>query len=262
MSVPIEHRDFATPEPYALAPTPPSLTFKEYEALALERSATEEKYDEAVNRHDEWKAVKKREEKEAQVEKLKKEKEARLLKVETLRKEKLEAERRAEEERKEQEQKAKEKRLEDEWVRLEAKKEQELALEREKQEAVEHQHLADLKEKEEKEKEKEKKKEDEANEVALQVAGALLASDRDSEVDLADPKMATMDELKRRRRITKGKKKVEGPGAWKRKIRSVSLVEESEDEAGGASAGPSTPKCLKTEPAPQANDKVFSGNGT
>ncbi len=37
MSVPIEHRDFATPEPYALAPTPPSLTFKEYEALALER---------------------------------------------------------------------------------------------------------------------------------------------------------------------------------------------------------------------------------
>ncbi len=65
MSTPIEYHNSATPEPYASAPMPPLLTFKEYEALALERSATEEKYDEAVNKHDEWKVAKKREEKEA-----------------------------------------------------------------------------------------------------------------------------------------------------------------------------------------------------
>ncbi len=95
----------------------------------------------------------------------------------------------------------------------------------------------------------------------LQAAGAPLASDRDSEVDPADPKMAAMAELRRRHRITKGKKKVDGLESWKRKVHSASRVEESEDEAGGASAGPSTPKRLKTEPAPQAEDKVFSGNG-
>ncbi len=195
--------------------------------------------------------------KEAQVEKLRKEKEAHLLKVETLKKEKLEAERRAEEKRKEEEQKAEEKRLEDERIQLEAKKEKELALEREKQKAVECQCLADLKEKDEKEKEKE----DEANEVALQAAGAPLASNGNSEADLADPKMAAMDELRRRQRITKGKRKVEGLEFWKCKIHSMSRVEESEDEAGGASAGPSTPKHLKTEPVPQAEDKVFSGHG-
>ncbi|PBK87800.1 hypothetical protein ARMGADRAFT_1034419 [Armillaria gallica] len=199
--------------------------------------------------------------KEVHTERLRKEKEVCQLKIEILRQEKLEAERKAEEERKEEEQKVKEKRLEDEQIQLEAKKEQKLALEREKQEATEHQHLADLKEKEEKEKQKEKEKEDEANEAVLQAAGAPSESVGDSEVDLADLKMAAMDELSRRQRIMKGKKKMEGPGAWKRKICSASLVEESEDKAGSASVGLLTPKCLKTEPAPQANDKVFSRNG-
>ncbi len=161
--------------------------------------------------------------------------------METLKKEKLEAERRAEEE-----QKAKEKRKEDERVAKELK---------EKEEAMEHKWLEDLKEQEDKE------KEDEANEVALQAAGALLVSDGDSEVDLVHSKMATMDELRRRHRITKRKNKAEGPESQKCKIHSASRVEESEDEAGGASAGLLTPKRLKTEPAPQANDNVFSGNG-
>ncbi len=39
------------------------------------------------------------------------------------------------------------------------------------------------------------------------------------------------------------------------------MVEDSEDEAGGALVGPSTPKHLKTGPVPQAEDKVFSGHG-
>ncbi len=45
-------------------------------------------------------------------------------------------------------------------------------------------------------KKKVKEKEDEANELALQAAGALSASDRDSKMDPADPKMAAMAELK------------------------------------------------------------------
>ncbi len=44
------------------------------------------------------------------------------------------------------------------------------------------------------------------------------------------------------------------------KLCSVSMVDDS-DEGGNASVEPSTPKCLKTEPAPWADDKVFSGNG-
>ncbi len=177
---------------------------------------------------------------------MRKEKEARQLRVEVLRQQKLEAERKAEEQRQEEEQ-----------LQLEAKKEKALALEREKQEAAEHQRLADLKEK----KVKEKEKEDEANEIALQAAGAPSASDGDSEVDPADPKTATMAELRRRCRITKGKKKADGPESQKHKFCSASRVEESEDEAGGALAGPLTPKHLKTEPASQAEDKVFSGHG-
>ncbi len=128
-------------------------------------------------------------------------------------------------------------------------------MEREKQEAAEHQHLADLKEKEEKE------KEDEANEAVLQAAGALSASNGDSEVDPVDLKRATMDELRRRCRITKRKKEADGLDSWKCKVCSASRVEDSEDEVGGASVGLLTPKHLKTEPAPQAEDKVFSGNG-
>ncbi len=73
--------------------------------------------------------------------------------------------------------------------------------------------------------------------------------------------MATMAELRRRHKITKGKKKADAPEPHKCKVRSPSMVEDSEDEAGGASAGLSSPKHLKTEPVPWAEDKVFSGHG-
>ncbi len=65
MSAPIEYCDSMIPEPYMSASMPPSLTFEEYKALAVEQSTKEEKYDEAVNRHEEWKMAKV---KEAQVE--------------------------------------------------------------------------------------------------------------------------------------------------------------------------------------------------
>ncbi len=90
MPAPLEYCDSVTPEPYVLAPTPPSLTFEEYKVLAIEQSTAEEKYDEAVNKHEEWKTAKA---KKAHVERLRKEKEACRLKVEVLRQEKIEAER-------------------------------------------------------------------------------------------------------------------------------------------------------------------------
>ncbi len=142
-------------------------------------------------------------------ERLRKEKEVGQLKVELLRQEKLEAERKVEEKRLEEERKAKEKRKEDERVVKELQ---------EKEEAMEHKQLADLKEIEDKEKEKEKEKEDEANEMALQAAGAPSASDGDSEADLADLKMATMAELRRRHKITKGKKKADSLEPHKHKV--------------------------------------------
>lgn len=78
------------------------------------------------------------------------------LKIEALKKEKLEAERKAEE-----------KRQEDMWHQLKELKK--------KKEVQEYQCLADLKAKD-----KQKTKEDEANELALLAAGALLVSDGDS----------------------------------------------------------------------------------
>ncbi len=53
MSMPIEYCDSVTPEPYVSALTPPSLTLEEYKALAIEQSTMEEKYDEAINKHEE-----------------------------------------------------------------------------------------------------------------------------------------------------------------------------------------------------------------
>ncbi len=125
-------------------------------------------------------------------------------------------------------------------------------MERERQEATERQHLADLKEKEEapehkrledleakekEEKEREKEKADEVNKLALQVAGAPSVSDGDTEVDPADPKTVAMAELRNRWAITKGKKRVHSAGSQKRKVRSRSLVDDSEVEGGDASAG-------------------------
>ncbi len=57
-----------------VSPDPPDLSLEAYEALEKEWGTVEERYEEAVTRHNEWKAMKNREAKEAQAEKLRKEK--------------------------------------------------------------------------------------------------------------------------------------------------------------------------------------------
>ncbi len=48
MSAPIEYRNSVTSEPYESAPMPPELSFEDYKALTEERTAAEERYEEAV----------------------------------------------------------------------------------------------------------------------------------------------------------------------------------------------------------------------
>ncbi len=55
-------------------------------------------------------------------------------------------------------------------------------------------------------------------------------SDGDTEEDPADPKTAAMAELRKRRAITKGKKRAHSVGSRKHKVRSASLVDDSEVE--------------------------------
>ena len=61
MSAPVEYRDSVTPEPYESAPTPVDISLEDLEALEQERSAAEERYEEAVARHEEWKFAKAKE---------------------------------------------------------------------------------------------------------------------------------------------------------------------------------------------------------
>ncbi|SJL12783.1 uncharacterized protein ARMOST_16214 [Armillaria ostoyae] len=172
----------------------------------------EERYDEAMSRHEEWKTAKA---KEAQAEKLR---------------QKLEKEK---------------KRL---W--LEAKEEQrKLDLAKKEQEKAMAKKIL------------EKEKKDEDNEKWLAATSHQLSgSERDSESDPADLKTNAMVKLRRRHRIAEGKKKKRSVEAQKHKFQSASVVE-SGGEDGNTLVGPSVPKCLKTEPAPMAQDKVFTGSG-
>ncbi len=154
------------------------------------------------------------------MEKLKQDKQACLLKIEALKKEKEEAERKAEL-----------KRQEDKQLLLEAEKAvREL---KEREDAAEHKQLDDLKAK----KDKQKEKEDEAIELALVAAGAPSASDGDSKADPVDLKTAAMAELRKRRKVTKGKKRADTAEPQKHKFWSASVVEDSGEEGGGASVG-------------------------
>ncbi|KAK0430296.1 hypothetical protein EV421DRAFT_1913101 [Armillaria borealis] len=58
MSGPNKYHQSATPEPYESAPTSIGLTSDEYKALTNKRITMEERYNEAVSRHEEWKAAK------------------------------------------------------------------------------------------------------------------------------------------------------------------------------------------------------------
>ncbi|KAK0449942.1 hypothetical protein EV421DRAFT_1899430 [Armillaria borealis] len=147
-------------------------------------------------------------------------------------------------------------------AKLEVLRQQELQKEKEqlRLEAEERQRKLELEEamanKKQDDLDREKERQDEENKNLLVAAG----EEGDSESDLMDPKTAAMAELRKRRRIAEGKKKVGSAEAQKRKVRSASLVESGE-EGGNVSAGPSVPKCLKMEPEPIAQDKVFTGSG-
>ncbi|PBK72218.1 hypothetical protein ARMSODRAFT_1016197 [Armillaria solidipes] len=70
-----------TPEPYESALMPRDLTAEEYRILTVKWAAMEERYDEAVDRHEEWKAAKA---KKAWVEKLRLKEETWAAKLEAL----------------------------------------------------------------------------------------------------------------------------------------------------------------------------------
>ncbi|SJL06761.1 uncharacterized protein ARMOST_10103 [Armillaria ostoyae] len=239
-----------TPEPYESAPTPPDLTAEEYKALTAERAAEEEKYDEAVGKHEGWKAIKA---KEAQAEALRMKEAARAAKLEVLKQQELEKEkerlRLEAEEKKRLRLEAKEK----QWkLDLEKKKQEEVAAKKALEEAAAKKKQDDL--------DRERARQDEENEDLLAAAGVPPSGeDGDSKSDPADPKTAAMAELRRKRKIAERKKKAGSAETRKRKVRSTSLVESGED--GNASAGPLGPKHLKTEPEPTAQDKVFTGSG-
>ncbi|PBK71029.1 hypothetical protein ARMSODRAFT_1017798 [Armillaria solidipes] len=109
MSASIEYCQSTTLEPYESAPTPTNLTAEDYKALTAKRAAAEEKYDEAVSKHEEWKAMKV---KEVWAEVLRLKEVAWAAKLETLRQQELEKE----------------------WLRLEAEEKEWLQLEAEEKE--------------------------------------------------------------------------------------------------------------------------------
>ncbi|KAK0429987.1 hypothetical protein EV421DRAFT_1939470 [Armillaria borealis] len=179
MSSSNKYRLSTTPKPYELAPMPPDLTAEEYKALTAEQAAEEERYDDAVSKHEGWKAMKA---KEAWVEALQLKEAARAAKLEVLRQQELEKER--------------------ERLRLEAK-ERQWKLELEEAMAKKEQEEAAAKKKQD-DLDREKERQDEENENLLVAAG----EEGDSESDPMDPKTAAMAELRKRRRIAEGKKKV------------------------------------------------------
>ncbi|PBK62703.1 hypothetical protein ARMSODRAFT_980541 [Armillaria solidipes] len=251
MSSSNEYRLSVTPEPYESAPTPPDLTAEEYKALTAERAAEEERYDEAVGKHEGWKAMKA---KEARAEALRLKEVARAAKLEALKRQELEKEKEKERLQLEAEEK--------ERLRLEAEeKQRKLDLEkREREEDAAKKALEEAAAKK-KQDDLERERQDEENENLLAAAGIPPSGeDGDSESDPADPKTAAMAELRKKCKIVEGKKKAGSAETRKCKVRSTSLVESGE-EGGNASAGPSVPKRLKTEPEPTAQDKVFTGSG-
>ncbi|PBK77838.1 hypothetical protein ARMSODRAFT_968131 [Armillaria solidipes] len=227
----IKYHESATPEPYKSAPTSTNLTAEDYKASTDEQAAMEERYDKAVSKHEEWKAMKA---KEARAEALRLKEVARAAKLEALRQQKLEKEK---------------ERL---WLEAEEKQWKLDLKQEELEEAMAKKVLDDLV--------KAKEKADKDNEKLLAAAGFVLSGEEgDSESDLADPKTVAMAKLRKRHRIAEGKKKVGSADGRKCKFRLASVVESGED--GNVSAGPLGPKRLKMEPEPMAQDKVFTGSG-
>ncbi|SJL07240.1 uncharacterized protein ARMOST_10583 [Armillaria ostoyae] len=172
MSSSNEYRLSTTPEPYESAPMPPNLTAEEYKALTAERAAEEERYDEAVGKHEGWKAMKA--------------KEAQAAKLEVLRQQELEKE-------KEQLWLEAEER---QWkLDLEKKEQEEAAAKKASEEAAAKKKQDDL--------DRERERQDEENEDLLAAAGVPPSGeDGDSELDpIAEGKKKARSTESRKRKV-------------------------------------------------------------
>ncbi|KAK0447961.1 hypothetical protein EV421DRAFT_1900618 [Armillaria borealis] len=214
-----------TPKPYESASTPEGLTLEQYKVFTEERTAVEEKYEEAVGAHDMWKAAKA---KEVRLEKLKADKEARVEKLKILQKEE-EEQKAAEEKRKEEERQA--------------------AILKEQQDAVEKKKKDDLKkEKEEKEAAKRLRKEQRKVEKVVKAVesskgkgtekaaeAALIEEEKGADADTEEEMLEGTKKkaLKKLKEIRDGKRRVTAPIGPKRKWapKSTSVVEESDGES-------------------------------
>ncbi|PBK71763.1 hypothetical protein ARMSODRAFT_1016753 [Armillaria solidipes] len=233
MSNSVEYRQSATPKPYESTLTPEGLTSEQYKVFAEERATMEEKYEEAVGAHEEWKAAKA---KEARLEKLKVDKEVQAEKLKKLQK------------------------LEEEWKTAEKKEqERQAALLKERQEAEDKQKkLDELKKKAEKAAESGKDK-------GAAVAAKLLREERGTDVDTEgeQSEASKAKALQKLREKQDGKRKATAPAVStaeknkkrKRATKSASVVESEAEEVPGPS------KRVKAEVSgPAEGEEELSGN--
>ncbi|SJL12780.1 uncharacterized protein ARMOST_16211 [Armillaria ostoyae] len=225
---------------------PEGLTLEQYKVFTEERAAAEEKYEEAVGAHDEWKAAKA---KEAWLEKLKADKEVQVEKLKKL--QELEEERKVVE-KKEQEKQA--------------------VLLKEKQEAKDKQKkLDELKKAKE---EKEAKKAEKATKAAesgkgkdAAAAAELLREERGTDADTEgeQSEASKAKALQKLREKRDGKRKATAPAVStmeknkKRKwaTKSTSIVESKAEEVPGPS------KRVKTEVSgPVEGEEELKGNNS
>ncbi|KAK0431140.1 hypothetical protein EV421DRAFT_1912170 [Armillaria borealis] len=240
MSSANEYHCSVTPEQYEPAPSPPELTFEEYEVFISERASMEERYLEAVGAHEEWK--KKKEEWKA-VEEKKKEEERQGV----ILREKQEAE---EKQRKLDELKKAEKEAADG--------------------AAEKKRKNDLKEQKRLQKEQTKAEKvakaaetmgsEKGKAAATAAEATLVEEERGMDVDTEGEKSEASKEkaLKKLKEIRDGKWKATVPTGPKRKwaTKSTSVVEESDGENR-----PDPSKRVKVEiSGPAEGEDEFTGN--
>ncbi|PBK73733.1 hypothetical protein ARMSODRAFT_1015263 [Armillaria solidipes] len=234
MSNSVEYHQSATPKPYESTLMPEGLTSEQYKVFTKECAAVEEKYEETVGAHDEWKAAKV---KEARLEKLKADKEVQVEKLKKL-------------QELEEEQKAAEKK----------EQEKQVALLKERQEAKDKQKKLD-----ELKKKKAEKVAESSKGKGVAAAAKLLREERGTDTDTEgeQSEASKVKALQNLREKQDGKQKVMAPAVStmeknkKRKwaTKSMSVVESKAEEVPGPS------KRVKAEVSgPTEGEEELSGN--
>ncbi|PBK67352.1 hypothetical protein ARMSODRAFT_1020832 [Armillaria solidipes] len=252
MSNPTEYCLSISPEPYETAPTPEGLTFEEYKLLTNERTATEEKYAEAVGAHEVWKTTKA---KEAQLAKLELDKKVWSDKLKVL--QKAEEQKAAEARKKEKERQAA--LLKEQQDAADKKKKDDLRKEKEEKEAAKKQR------KEQKKVEKAAKAMESSKGKSMAAAAELLREEKGTDADIEEEMSESSKEkaLKKLKEIWDGKRKAMAPTVSttekdkkrKRVTQSMSVVESEVEEIPGPS------KRVKTEiSGPVEGEKELKGN--